>query len=166
MFKSISPYELNINPFEAINKQWMLITAGNETTCNTMTASWGGLGIIWGMETATCYIRPQRYTMQFVDENEYFSLCFFSNDYRSALNLCGTASGRDCDKIKEAGLTVLNDRKAPYFEEAEKVFICRKLHRQRLEPDCFIDKSVDKHYAGGDYHYMFIGEIVECLVKE
>ncbi len=166
MFKSISPSELNINPFDAVGRQWMLITAGSEEKCNTMTASWGALGIMWNMNTATCYIRPQRYTLEFVDGSDYFSLCFFSEDYRKALGLCGRVSGRDCNKIKEAGLTVVGGEKAPYFAEAETVLICRKLHRQAIDPAGFIDGAIDANYPDNDYHYMFIGEITDCLVRE
>lgn len=166
MFKSVKLSGMNINPFDAIGNQWMLITAGDGEKCNTMTASWGGLGVIWNVDAATCYIRPQRYTLEFIDGSEYFSLCFLPEEYRNALALCGRVSGRDCDKIKEAGLTVISGEKAPYFEEAEKVFICRKLYRQQLAPEGFLDTAAASHYEDGDYHYMFIGEIVDCLIKE
>ncbi len=165
MFKSISLSELSVNPFEAIGNQWMLITAGGSEGCNTMTASWGGLGVLWNKNVATCYIRPQRYTMEFVDSSDYFSLCFFPAEYRKALALCGRVSGRDCDKIVDTGLTVVEGGKAPYFAEAELVLICRKLHRQRLDPAGFIDPEIEKHYSD-DYHYVFIGEIEDCLVAE
>ncbi len=167
MFKKVSPSELGFNPFEALGRQWMLITAGDSEKCNTMTASWGGLGVLWNKNVATCYIRPQRYTNEFVDQNEYFSLCFFSEEYRKALALCGRVSGRDCDKIAEAGLTVKNDLPAPYFAEAETVIICRKLYCQRLEADSFIDKTIiTEDYPGNDFHYVYIGEISECFVAE
>lgn len=165
MFRKISPEELTINPFDAIGRQWMLITAGSGEACNTMTASWGGLGVLWNKNVATCYIRPQRYTMEFVDSNDCFSLCFFSEEHRKALALCGRVSGRDCDKIADAGLTVVSDGKAPYFAEAELVIICRKLHRQRIDPAGFIDSSIESHY-NDDYHYVIIGEIEECLIAD
>ncbi len=165
MHKEISVYSLNQNVFHAINKQWMLITAGSEKV-NTMTASWGGLGIMWNSEVATCYIRPQRYTFEFVENEEYFSLCFFGEEYRQALKLCGTVSGRDCDKIADAGLTVVSTDLAPYFEESETVLICRKIYRDRIKPECFLDSSIEKNYSGGDYHYIYMGEIVKCLKKD
>ena len=104
-FTEIKAEELKDNPFDLIGKQWMLITAGNEEKCNTMTASWGGVGIMWGKPTATAYIRDSRYTKEFVDREDYFTLAFFGEEHREALNLCGRVSGRDEDKIKEAGLT-------------------------------------------------------------
>lgn len=164
MFNEISVYDLNDNTFEAINKQWMLITAGSEKV-NTMTASWGGLGIMWNKEVATCFIRPQRYTFEFVESEEHFSLCFFGDAQREALKLCGTVSGRDRDKIAEAGLTVVKDEKAPYFAEAETVFICRKIYKDRIKPEGFIDPAIDKNYLNGDYHYVYMGEIVKCLKR-
>ena len=93
MFRTIDPKELDLNPFAAIGDQWMLITAGTAERCNTMTASWGGLGVLWGAPMAIAYIRPQRYTKEFVDENEYFTLSFFPEEYRQQLSLCGSKSG-------------------------------------------------------------------------
>lgn len=171
-FREISVEELKENPFTLINKDWMLITAGGVSADgdvkkhNTMTASWGGVGELWGKYVSTIYIRPQRYTLEFVEENDYYSLCFFSEDYRPALNLCGTKSGRDCDKEKEAGLTPCFDREAPYYEQAKLVFLCRKLYKQDLEAGSFVDQSLlSKCYPAMDLHRMFIGEIVTVLEK-
>ena len=109
-FKEVDIKSLNFNPFTKIGSEWMLITAGGESGCNTMTASWGGLGVLWGKNVATCYIRPQRYTKKFVDANDTFTLSFYGPEYKQALSICGSKSGRDCDKVKEAGLT-------PYFTD-------------------------------------------------
>lgn len=165
MFKQVDPKSLDINVFSTIDDQWMLITAGTAEKCNTMTASWGGLGILWNLPMATAYIRPQRYTKQFVDENEYFTLTFFSEDYRKQLALCGTKSGRDLDKVKECGFTVAAAKGgAPYFEEAELVLVCRKRMVMPMDPAAIPDEVKEKHYKG-DYHYIYWGEIVEALVK-
>lgn len=166
MFKSIPADKLTMNPFSAIGSDWMLITAGQGERCNTMTASWGGVGIMWNLPVATAYIRPQRYTREFVDESEYFSLCFFGGEQREALRLCGTVSGRERAKIAESGLTVLTDKPAPYFAEADTVIICRKVYRQEMKPECFLDSSIERHYPQKDYHIMYLGEIVECLKAE
>lgn len=167
-FKKIDIETMNFNPFTLINKEWMLITAGSaEGGHNTMTASWGGLGELWGKYAATIYIRPQRYTLGFVDESEYFSLCFFDEEYRNALNFCGTKSGRDYDKDAECGLTVCFDNKAPYYKEAKLVFICRKMYRDVMREEGFIDESIiGKAYPGGDFHNVFVGEICEVLSSE
>lgn len=166
-FREIFPNDVEDNPFTLIGKDWMLITAGDEKKHNTMTASWGGVGVLWNKPVSTIYIRPQRYTLQFVEESEYYSLCFFDEEYRSALNFCGTKSGRDCDKDKETGFTPLFDREAPYYEQARLVFICRKLYRQDLMAESFLDEqTLSRNYPAMDLHRMFIGEIVTVLEKE
>ena len=166
-FREISVEELKDNPFTLINKDWMLITAGNHDKHNTMTASWGGVGELWGKYVSTIFIRPQRYTLEFVEQEEYYSLCFFGPEYRDALALCGSKSGRDIDKDQAAGITAQFDQAAPYYEQARLVFICRKLYRQDMESQCFLDKELLKqHYPQNDLHRMFIGEIVKVLEKE
>ena len=163
MLQKVDPKALDLNPFAAIGQQWMLITAGTVERCNTMTASWGGLGVLWGAPMATAYIRPQRYTKQFVDENEYFTLSFFSEDYRPQLNLCGTKSGRDIDKVKECGFTVAaGEGGAPYFEQAELVLVCRKRMAVPMDPAAMPEDVKEKWYKG-DWHTMYWGEIVEAL---
>ncbi len=164
MFQKVDPKSLNLNPFSAVGDQWMLITAGTTERCNTMTASWGGLGVLWGAPMATAYIRPQRYTKEFVDEGEYFTLSFFSEDYRPQLNLCGTKSGRDIDKVKECGFTVAAGAgNAPYFEQAELVLVCRKRMEMPMDPAAVPEDVKEKCYPGRDYHTMYWGEIVEAL---
>ena len=158
---------LDKNVFSAIGDQWMLITAGTADRCNTMTASWGGLGVIWGSPAATCYIRPQRYTKEFVDREEYFTLTFFGEEYRKALQLCGSRSGREVDKVKECGFTVrAAECGAPYFEEAELVLVCRKRFAQPMDPANIPQDVKDKFYPEQDYHTLYIGEIVEALAKD
>lgn len=166
-FREISVEELKDNPFTLINKDWMLITAGDESKHNTMTASWGGVGELWGKYVFTIYVRPQRYTLEFVEGNDYYSLCFFGPEYRNALSLCGTKSGRDIDKDQATGLTPKFDEAAPYYEQARLVFICRKLYRQDMEESCFLDRKVfEDCYPQNDLHRMFIGEIVKVLEKD
>ena len=166
MLHSVDPKQLNENVFSLIGDKWMLITAGNGERCNTMTASWGGLGVIWGAPAAICYIRPQRYTKEFVDREEYFTLTFFGEEWRKALSLCGSKSGRDTDKVKECGFTVKTAAcGAPYFEEAELVLVCRKRFAQDMDPANIPQDIKEKWYPNQDYHTMYIGEIVEALKK-
>jgi len=167
MFKKIDPKQWKGNVFSLIGDQWLLITAGTAEDCNTMTASWGGLGILWGQPCATCYIRPQRYTKKFVDREEYFTLSAFGPEYRDALMLCGTKSGRDMDKIKACGLTVKTaECGAPYFEQAQLVIVCRKQFAQEMDPDNMPAEIREKEYPKQDYHTLYIGQIVEMLEKE
>ena len=167
MFHKVDPKTLGENVFSLIGDKWMLITAGSRERCNTMTASWGGLGVIWGAPAATCYIRPQRYTKEFVDKEELFSVSFLKDGHRDALKLCGSVSGRDHDKIKEAGLTPVFIDGVPAFEEADTILICRKMYRTSMNPADFIDKDADsKFYPEKDYHDMYIAEIVKAVVAE
>lgn len=164
MFKSIPIKEPLLNPFSLIGDEWMLITAGNEEKFNTMTASWGQIGVMWEKPVLNCYIRPQRYTNEFVSEGDYFTASFFgSGNQREALALCGSKSGRDCDKVSESGLTPVFGKYAPYFKEARLVLCCRKIYTQRIDPAGFMEASIGRNYPSGDYHHMYIGEIVEAL---
>lgn len=168
MLKKIDPAQMSGNVFQRIGQQWMLITAGNKTACNTMTASWGGLGVLWNEPVATAYVRPQRYTKEFMDAEKYFSLSFYSEEYRSALSLCGSKSGRDIDKVKECDFTVeygLGD--TPYFAQAELVLICEKLYVDELREEKFLDAAVaEKNYPRKDWHTFYIGKVVEVLSRD
>jgi len=163
-FIEITANELTKDPFAMIGSQWMLITAGDANGYNTMTASWGSMGILWNKPVVHCFIRPQRHTLGFVDSNEYLTLSFFPEEYRSALAYCGKFSGKDVDKAKECGLTPIFNDDFTYFDEAETVIICRKLYKQQFTPECILDPSIDeKNYPNKDYHYHFIGEIIKVL---
>ena len=166
-FKEIDVTELDMNPFTKISKQWMLITAGNEEKANTMTASWGSVGFIWNKNAITMYIRPQRYTKEFVDDNDTLTVSFLPEQYRAALNLCGKVSGRDTDKISEAGLTLRYEEGTRYFAEAELVLVCKKMYVQEMKPECLVDASFDNtYYPNKDYHYLYIAEIQKVLKKQ
>lgn len=164
-FQEVVPAEMGGDVFTRIGKQWMLVSAGQQDDMNTMTASWGGLGILWNKPVSTAYIRPSRYTMEFMEREDYYSLCFFDETYRDALTFCGRHSGRDTDKLSETGLTPCFDEVAPYFEEAELVLICRKLYVQDMDPAGFVDTAIEENYHGVDYHRQYIGEIVKVLKK-
>ncbi len=171
--KEISIEQLDINAVTAIGRDWMLVTAGNESRgYNTMTASWGHLGSIWGHDTASgatsvIYVRPQRYTKEFVDREQYYTLCFFPQGFKKELGYLGTKSGRDEDKVAAVGFTPVFERDWTYFEQASLVLVCRKLYRAPLVEEGFVDKSVlDSCYPQRDLHDMYIGQIVKVLVKE
>ena len=160
-FTKINIAEQTFNPFELISKQWMLISAGSANSWNTMTASWGGVGVIWGKPSATCYIRHSRYTKEFVDNNEYFTMTFLQDGHRDALNLLGSKSGSDMDKMHDSGLTPIFVDGQPTFAEAELVLVCRKRCSTEIPPeDILQQETLDKWYGDKDYHAMYIGEIV------
>lgn len=163
--KEISPLELTDNMFKTIGKDWMLVTSGNKDNYNTMTASWGGIGIMWNKPCAFTFIRPQRYTFEFMEKNEYYTLSVYDDGYKDALRLCGTKSGRDIDKAEETGLTPVFDEKAPYFSQARLVLVCRKLYAQDLNEESIVDESIKSNYAANDYHRMYVSEIVKVLVN-
>lgn len=166
-FKEINPSDITENAFKLIGKDWMLVTAGNSTKLNTMTASWGGIGVLWNKNVAFSFIRPQRYTLEFIDRNEYYTLSFLQDGCRDTLTFCGRNSGRDVDKIKEKNLTPVFDENAPYFEQARLVLICKKLYKQAMTPDSFVDTAlIEKNYPENDFHYTFVGEIVKVLIKD
>lgn len=167
-FKEIKIEELSFNPFTKIAKEWMLITAGDEEKSNTMTASWGGLGIMWGKNVATAYIRPQRYTKEFVDNSDTFTLSFLSEEYRKALSVCGKISGKNVeDKWKDAGLHPYYVDRTTAVEEADLILVCKKLYAQDMLPECFVETECDtKWYPEKDYHTMYIAEIEKVLVRE
>lgn len=166
-FIEIKPDKFELSPFKLIGKDWMLITAEYEKKINTMTASWGGFGVMWAKNVAFIVIRPQRYTKQFIDNSSTFSLTFFDNNLRKQLNYIGTVSGRNEDKIKEANLTVIHSDDTPYFEEAKIAVFCKKLYAQEYKPECFITQEInEKWYQDIDHHTLYIAEITKILVKE
>ncbi|MBO5051683.1 MAG: flavin reductase [Clostridia bacterium] len=168
MFRSVKPEELKENPFTLIGKDWMLLTAAKpDGSFNQMTASWGGLGILWGKPVCFCFIRPQRYTHEFSEAGDRLSATFFSEEYRAALALCGRKSGREIDKVRECGLTpVRMENGTVYYEEAKLVLACRKLYAGRLEEGCFVDKAMLEHYPQQDYHTVYVYEIEEVLLAD
>ncbi len=164
-FANINPESINENVFKLIGKDWMLISAGNSEKFNTMTASWGTLGVLWNKPIAICFVRPQRYTFEFIDKSDFFSLSFFSEKHRNALNICGKESGRDSDKIAKAGLHPTVDSNGIIcYEEAKLILGCRKLYSGFIDPELILDESIHKLY-NKDYHKLFIGEIKECLLS-
>ena len=170
--REIAISELKINPFDLIGKEWMLVTAGNqERGYNTMTASWGHLGSIWGHHnggaTAAIYVRPQRYTKQFVDREQYFTLCFFDEQYHKALGYLGSHSGRDGDKVAHVGMTPVFADDTTYFAEAKLVLVCRKLYQAPLKEEYFVDKTVvEDCYPQRDFHDLYIGSIEKVLISD
>jgi flavin reductase (DIM6/NTAB) family NADH-FMN oxidoreductase RutF len=166
MFKNIATEEIKENVFKLIDKDWMLVTAGNLTSFNTMTASWGGLGELWNKRVAFCFIRPQRYTYEFMEIYDDFTLSFFPEQYREALQICGKKSGRNIDKMIETGLIPYETKNnAIGFQQAKLIFECKKLYFQDIDPKNFLDEKLNLIYPIQDYHRMYIGEITNTLVK-
>jgi flavin reductase (DIM6/NTAB) family NADH-FMN oxidoreductase RutF len=164
-FRDVAPDQLTENPFRLIGADWMLITSGRPERFNTMTASWGGMGVLWERKVCYIFIRPTRYTFEFIERSANFTLSFFDENYRKALLFCGTHSGRNTDKLKGTGLTAITRDGSVYFDEARMVLLCRKVYSQDIDPERFVDQSIKNLYPQKDYHRMYVGEITTCLVK-
>ena len=164
MFLEIDIRDVKKNMLKAISDEWMLISAGNEEKSNMMTASWGLIGELWFRDVAVCFIRPQRYTLNFVEENETFALSFFGTEQKQALSFCGSKSGKDYDKLKETGLTPVYSDGTVYYEEAKLVLICKKIAVSEVKPEQILEKSIiDRCYPEKDFHKIFVGEIIRVL---
>lgn len=165
--KKIDASTLTFNPFEKLAKQWALVGAGSMDKFNMMTVSWGAVGVIWGKPSVTAYIRQTRYTKEFVDSSDTFTLTFLKDGNRDALNVLGSKSGRDMDKMKDSGLTPVEIDGEVMFEEAELVLVCRKRFVQDMPKENFVNQeTLDKWYADQNYHTMYIGEIVAAYAAE
>lgn len=167
-YKKIDPQQMQGNPFAMIGSEWMLVTAQQGGRVNTMTASWGGLGVLWRKNVAFVFIRPQRYTKQFVDQSERFTLSFYGEEHRKALAYLGRVSGKDEDKIATVGFEPREFDGAPAFAQARLVLVCKKLYAQDLQPGCFMPGApCDADcYPEKDYHTMYVAEVEAVYEKE
>ena len=165
-FKKIAVSDLNLNPFNAIGKQWMLITAGDKDSYNMMTASWGGIGVLYNRPVAICFINPARYTYSIMEKGDTYTLTFYPDNCRKALEYCGTKSGRDEDKVKGSGLTpVQTENGAMAFSQATLIIECRKLVSQSISLDAINNAQEREKRAMQPMHKMYIGEILNVWVK-
>ena len=160
-FKKIEPEDFGANAFTKIGKEWMLIMAEKDGKANAMTASWGGLGVLWSKNVAFVFIRQSRYTKEFVDAGENFSLVFLPHEKNAkVLGYFGSVSGRTEDKIAKSGLSLAHKDGIPYFAEAGEVLFCKKLSASVISPENFLEKSLlDEFYGDGDLHTMYVAEI-------
>lgn len=167
-FTKITASDIKINPFETISKNWFLLTSGrSEENYNTMTANWGTLGTLWNKSIVSVFVRPQRYTFQFIEANELFTISFFDNKYKDSLKLCGSASGRDINKAKSANLTPISGDNSVYFKEADLVLVCKKLYFTDLDKSNFLEtKIIDEFYENKDYHRMYVAQVTNILKRE
>lgn len=162
--KTIDPKVIRANVFKLIGDDWMLITAGTLRRWNTMTASWGGLGVLWNKPVAFAFVRPTRHTYSFMERSSRFTLSFFAARYRQALQFCGNHSGRDHDKAAATGLRPFSPIAGTVsFRQARLILVCRKLYSTDLDPARFLDRRIDRNYPSKDYHRLYIGDIIRCF---
>lgn len=165
-FQPLQGSEFEMSVFKMIGNDWMLVTAEKDGMANTMTASWGGLGVLFNKNVAYVFIRETRFTKEFVDATDTFSLSFFGEEHRRELKYLGAVSGRDEDKIKNSRLTLSHRNDTPYFDEANIVLICRKMAAQPITKESFLDTDIDSNwYKTGNYHTMYIAEITDILAR-
>jgi flavin reductase (DIM6/NTAB) family NADH-FMN oxidoreductase RutF len=165
-FAEVKLTDLNLNPFGAIGQDWMLVTAGDAEKVNTMTASWGGLGVLWGQNVAFVFIRPQRYTKEFMDKQGCFSLSFFDG-YKQEMGVLGSVSGRDRDKIAEVGMHVTMLDGVPAFAEAKLVLVLDTLYADEIKPEKFLQPElVEQWYPKQDWHTAYVAKIRKAYVNE
>lgn len=168
-YKKIAPQEIEGNAFKMIGDEWMLVTASDRKGgYNTMTASWGGVGILWGEPVCFVFVRPQRYTHEFSEDGELSTLSFFRGGYMKEMGYCGSKSGRDTDKIADTGLVpVTTDEGAVGFEQANLILSCRKLYSDKIKESCFFDEAVrNKNYPLRDYHTVYVYLVEGVYEKE
>ncbi len=166
---TFQPYPIDLiefDPFTKIGKEWMLITASEGDKINAMTASWGGVGVLWGKNAAFIFVRNSRYTKELIDRSDHFSLTFFDNSHKSALKYFGIVTGRREDKIKTAKMNVNYYEDIPFIDEGNFVICCRKISATPILPEQFLDSEIqEKWYADGDLHTMYVGEIIQILAR-
>ena len=164
--------KVNIKDFApdtfGLKDKWMLISAAKpDGSVNTMTASWGGFGVMWNKEVVFVVVCPQRYTHEFMESTESFSLTFFDKSYLKDLGYLGKVSGRDENKIEKVGFNTLQEDGVPYFEEAHTAIITKKLFVQHITEESFLDKGlIERWYPEKDFHYLYIAEVTKILEKK
>lgn len=169
IFQPMDVKSTDINPFNMIGSEWFALTARSGDKINSMTAAWGGFGVMWGMNVAYIVVRDSRYTRELIDAADTFSMTFFNmnnKQNRIILKYLGGISGYNEDKIKSASLTINYKDDTPYIDEGSIVYICRKLSKTPINADSFTDSTLDsKWYSDGDYHNMYIAEITHMMAR-
>lgn len=151
--------------FDLFNKNNAILTAGGKEF-NSMTVSWGQIGVLWNKNIATVYVRPQRYTYEFIEKYDEFTLSFMPLELKEKIRVFGTKSGKEVDKFKESGLTPIYDVdfQVTYLKEAKYVLKLKKLYVSEIKEEGFVDKDLLKNYPSKDFHFVYIGEIKQFLV--
>ena len=157
--------ELRTDVFSIFDKKWALLTAGDMDKFNTMTISWGGLGTLWNKPVATVYVRTSRYTHEFMDDKEYFTVSFYPESYRKALGELGSKSGRDIDKMHYEGLSAekAGETEAVTFKEAELTLVCKKLFKEHISVDKIPSDVFEVLYKNDAPHDLYIAEVVDII---
>lgn len=155
--------KFDIDAFNIFDKEWALVTAGNIDNYNTMTISWGGLGTLWNKPVATVYVKPNRYTYKYMEENDYFTVSFYDEKYKKALGILGSKSGKDCDKVALSGLNAIKADNCVTFKEAKVTLVLKKIYFSDLTDENIPDDVKERYYLDEPIHRMYIGEVVGII---
>ncbi len=165
-FEKVNVDELMMSPTKEIGKNWGILTGTSREGFNSMTVSWGSIGVLWSRPCVFAFVRPGRYTYRFLEGGEYFSLAILPEGFHEKASVFGSKSGRDVDKYAVSGFSVCEENGVKYPAEAETVFICKKIAASDVTPEWFIDENIDgDNYPKKDYHRMYVGEIISVLKK-
>ena len=166
-WQEITARDIEGNPVRIFADEWFELAAGKEGDMNLMTIAWGSLGELWGRPVVTVYVSTSRYTNEFMAKNDYFTLTHFPASMREKLQYLGTASGRDEDKVKGAGLTTeFTDLGNPIFAEADLAIECKKVYADQFKADLMpLERRQWHEETGTGIHVMYIGEIVNVWKK-
>ena len=151
---------MNINPFDKFNKEWALVTAGNKDSFNSMTISWGSMGTLWHKDIITIYIRPDRYTFDFIKNSDMFTISFYDEKYRDILTMFGRCSGRDINKVEKSGFNPVFMDDGITYSEANETIVLKKIYMEQLNKDLFNEDILSCYKDNGPAHYMIIGEVI------
>lgn len=167
MFEEIDFLKIPVEVFNLIGKRWMLITAGDFENHNSMTASWGGFGVLWHKPVVSLYVRPQRYTKKFLDKEDLFTISFYEDRFKNELSFFGTNSGKDVNKDEKTNFKPKNFFNATSYEQASLVFVCKKLYCNQLNPDGILNPEIKTNfYKQKDYSFLYVGEILKAFSKK
>lgn len=163
----VSIEDFEFNPFTLFAKEWALVTARKGEAVNTMTIGYGKLGTLWNRSVVTVYSRPQRYTTEFLNESDYFSVTVLPEGYKKQLVYLGNVSGKDEDKIAKSGLTVEYKDGIPYFKEAKLVIFAKKIYQTDIQENEILDKDiVTSRYQDKDFHRIYVGQVISIYAEE
>ena len=165
--KEIKMEELFLKVFDLWDNQWLILTAGTSADHNMMTISWGSIGCMWNRPIVQVVVRPQRHTFGFMEKYDTFTVSAFPEEYRADMQLLGTTSGRDGDKLAQTGLTLIPSTHipAPAYAQASLILECRKIYRQKMDPAGFMDAEIQTHYPHDDFHCIYFGGIISAKIK-
>ena len=154
---------VSVNPFTKFDKDWAIVTAGTKDKFNGMTISWGCMGTLWRTPVVQIFIKPVRYTSKFLEESEYFTVSFYDKKYKKAMGIMGSKSGKDCDKVKEAGLTPKFLEHGITFEEASETYVCKKIYMCQMDKSKFPELAQKFYASKGEEpaHFVIFGQVEE-----